>query len=124
MSSQTSRALEIQTARLAYLPHPQASSGAPPRDRGHYEYAVSILKFVAVAAEKSYVFLVDVNVDEPPHLSRIISQMLGDGGEALFNFAQQIRQRGRITFQSLHAVGKSPQSRGNFDSNFHFNSFS
>jgi hypothetical protein len=67
------------------------------------------MKFVIVPAEKTDVFLIDVNIHEAAHLAGIVAQMLADRGEALLDFAEQVRQRFRSAFDGLNAVGESPQ---------------
>src|ERR1700676_506630 len=83
--------------------------GRSAGDRGDHQDAVSLLKFVVVAAEKANVFLVHVNIHEAPHLPGVVAQMLGDRGKTLLDFAEQIRQRLRTALNGLHAVRKSPQ---------------
>src|SRR5665213_499750 len=91
-----------------YFPRVFASSasicGRSAGDRGDDEHAVSLAKLIGISTEEADVFLVDVNVHEAAHLSVIVAQMLVDRGEALLDFAEQIRQRLRTAFEYLHAV--------------------
>src|SRR5215471_9444661 len=88
-------------------------------DRGHDQDAVSFAKLVVVAAQKADVFLVDVNVYEPPHCPGIIPQMPRNRRIALLNFAEKLGQRPRTAFDRLHAIGEPPQRRWNFNCYFH-----
>src|SRR5579864_8163268 len=46
-----------------------------PRNRRHQQHLIAFLERVAGSAEKAYVFLVHINIQEPPNLSLVVAQV-------------------------------------------------
>jgi len=47
----------------------------PARDRRHQQHLIAVLERIRRTAQKAYVFLIHINIQEPPRLSRFIPQM-------------------------------------------------
>ena len=66
------------------------------RDRRHQQYLVAVLERVRSATEEANVFLIHIDIQEAPRLSRFIPQMGLQVGELRVEIREQLTEiRGR-----------------------------
>ena len=73
---------------------------------------IAFLKLVGISAQKAYVFVVDVDVDEAAHLAAFVTQMLGDGGVLRAKVLEEPGQIGALAFDFARAISKAAQGAG------------
>src|SRR5215475_6503526 len=79
------------------------------RDRGHQQHLISILKGVTRPAQKTDVFLVDVDVEEPANLSALVAQVRLEFGELFVEDSEKLAQVGCGTVQVTDTCRQSAQ---------------
>ena len=119
MSRRKSRPSTLPVLPKPRLLHLQSILRRSARDGGHYQDAIALAELVVIAAEKTDVFLVDVNIHEAANLPGLVAKMFADRREALFNFAEKFGKRCRAAFDCLNSVGKAAKRRGYLNSDFH-----
>jgi len=65
------------------------------RDRRHQQYLIAILERIRGASQEADIFLVHINIQEPPRLPRFIAQMRLQIGELPVEFREQLTEISR-----------------------------
>src|SRR5271170_7045987 len=66
------------------------------RDRGNHQHLIPIFERILLIAQKTDVFIVHIEVNEPPHLSIAVTQMLLKRRKADLDLLNQLRQVGGL----------------------------
>src|ERR1019366_5372802 len=93
----------------------------PARDRRHQQYLVAILERIRSAPKEANVFLIHINIQEPPRLPRFIPQMGLQVGELLVEFREQLTEIRSRAHDARCPSRKPPQSRRNLNGDAHKN---
>src|SRR5207302_9516390 len=89
------------------------------RDRWHQENLIAFLECISWPAQKSDVFLVDVDIQESANLSLVIAQVRLQLGELFIEHRKQFAQvRGRAGDRA-HSIGVTPQCSRYLNSDRH-----
>src|ERR1700690_1337031 len=89
------------------------------RDRRHQQYLIAVLKAVGGAAQKTDVFLIHINIQEAPYLSRFIPQMRFQVGKLRVERGKQLAKIHGFASQVRRASRQPPQRRWNLNGNAH-----
>src|SRR5690242_9943452 len=81
--------------------------------------AVAFPQRTGFATEKADVLFIEINVQELADLPAFVAHVAGQFGELLGKRIQRLGNRGRATVHFRGAIGEAPESRGNFNRNWH-----
>src|SRR5665213_2012989 len=83
----------------------------PARNRRDQHHLIAILERVRIAAQKTNVLIVHIDIDEPPQLPILVLHIRRERGKLYIEFRQQTWQVCRIRLKRFQAI-RMPRERG------------